>query len=154
MDSIFYTQNFWIPYPQLPQVPHRIYIIFLYISYSKNKCETIEKKEWNTNNILKYVQKTKRNNLLNKEHKTATFSPPLFRSAILYLLKTICRLCLTFTLAPCPRPLSTKNTLVAFIFSTASPLVGLLKRINFASLQTMCGVGGMRGGGDVGLMGG
>jgi hypothetical protein len=46
-----------------------IYIIFLHILFTKNKCETIELKEWNINNILQDVQKTIKNNLLKQNTK-------------------------------------------------------------------------------------
>jgi hypothetical protein len=69
-----------------------------------------------------------------------------------WLLKTTRRLCSTFTLAPCPRPFQPK-TPIAFIFSTASPLVGLLKRINVAPLQNIVRSWG-KVGGDDGFMAG
>ena len=78
MGSIFFMQNFWFSHPQLPQVPHRIYIIFLCISYIQRTSvkQSKYKNEICINNIDNEKQFTQ------IEHNTANCSPPLFRSAM------------------------------------------------------------------------
>jgi hypothetical protein len=97
-------------------------------------------------------------NLLNRTHNRHLFASPIPLShggmTIPWLLKTTRRLCSDIQASPpSPAPFQQKHTGRQFIFCNPSPIVGLLTRINFESLQTIVRSRG-RGVGDDGLMAG